>query len=143
MNNFEKIKFDDDKETYGYYKNHKLSNGQTIGIYFFEWILNNNNEYKVLLLIANKKRHIKQFIHNQRDILTNKETGKCGLEGLLWAKTQLLQFENSKCCKDGDIITIFWTNNRRRDIYVHELTKFGYILGYRDSQKCLYKKILK
>lgn len=140
---FSLIKLDRDNDSYGYYKTHKLSNNQTIGIYLFRQENISNNEYYVLVLLANKKKYIKEFINEQRDILSDKETGKCGLEGLLWAKRQLIEFEESRYCKNGDIISIGWTDNRRRDIYKYGLKKYGYIIGNRYGRKCLYKKIVK
>jgi len=140
---FSLIKLDRDNDSYGYYKTHKLSNNQTIGIYLFRQENISNNEYYVLVLLANKKKYIKEFINEQRDILSDKETGKCGLEGLLWAKRQLIEFEESRYCKNGDIISIGWTDNRRRDIYKYGLKKYGYIIGNRYGRRCLYKKIVK
>jgi len=86
MDDFERIKFDGDKHTYGYYKTHKLKNNQTIGIYFWKNEFSKSNDYVILLAIANKKKHLRQLILGEKDILTDHETGKCGLEGLLWAR---------------------------------------------------------
>lgn len=143
IKDFDRIKFDGDNYSYGYYRTEKLSNGQTIAIYLFRYENMRNNEYSVFVAIANKKKHIKQLILGQRDILSDKETGRCGLEGLFWAKRQLLDFENSSYCKSGDIIEIHWTDNRRRNVYEHGLKKYGYVLGNRYGNKCLFKKIVK
>jgi hypothetical protein len=143
MNEFERLKFDGDNHIYGFYKIDKLSNNQTIGIYFWRNEFSDNKEYQVFLAIVNKKKHIRQFLSGEKDILTNKETGKCGLEGLLWGKKQLIEFENSLYCNNGDIICVYWTDNRRRDIYKHRLSKLGYVIGYRELKKCLYKKVNK
>jgi len=62
---------------------------------------------------------------------------------LLWAKRQLIEFEESRYCKNGDIISIGWTDNRRRDVYKYGLKKYGYIIGNRYGRKYLYKKIVK
>jgi len=143
IKDFERIKFDGDNQSYGYFKMDKLSNGQTIAIYLFKYECKSYNEYSVFVAIANKKKHIKQLINEQRDILSNKETGRCGLEGLLWAKKQLLDFENSEFCKNDDVIVIQWTDNRRRNVYEYGLKKYGYTISNRYSHKCLSKKIIK
>jgi len=84
-----------------------------------------------------------QWILGEKDVLSDKETGKCGLEGLIWAKKQLIEFEEFiKENKNEDvIISIYWTDNRRRDVYEKALKKNGYEIGYRHSCKCLYKKV--
>ena len=63
--------------------------------------------------------------------------------GSVWAKNQIIIFEKSDYCKDGDFISIYWTDNRRRDVYEYGLRKLGFIMGFRDGKKCLYKKINK
>lgn len=143
MDEFEKLKFDGGWQTYGYYKTHRLKNNQTIGIYFFKHEFSKYDEHVILLAIANKKKHLRQLILGEKDILTDHETGKCGLEGLIWGKQQIIEFEKSNHCKDGDYITIYWTDNRRRDVYEHGLKKLGFVMGYRESRKCLHKKIIK
>lgn len=143
MDEFEKLKYDNDHRIYGYYKTHKLKNNQTIGIYFWANELSKSVEYAILLAIANKKKHLRQLILGEKDILTDHETGKCGLEGLLWGKNQIIEFEESEYCKDGDTIVIYWTDKRRRDVYEYGLKKLGFVIGYRDGKKCLYKKVYK
>lgn len=143
IKDFERIKFDGDNKSHGYFKTEKLSNGQTIAIYLFRYECKSNDEYSVFVAIANKKKHIKQLIDGQRDILSDKEVGRCGLEGLLWAKRQLLDFEDSEFCRNDDVIIIHWTDNRRRNVYEYGLKKYGYIIGNRYGSKCLSKKIIK
>ena len=48
MDEFEKLKYDGDKHTYGYYKTHKLKNNQTIGIYFWKHEQSKSNDYVIL-----------------------------------------------------------------------------------------------
>ena len=143
MDEFEKLKYDGDYHTYGYFKTHKLKNNQTIGIYFWKHELSKSNDYVILLAIANKKKHLRQLILGEKDILTDHETGKCGLEGLLWAKKQIVEFEKSDCCKDGDFISVYWSDNQRRDVYEYGLRKLGFMMGFRDGKKCLSKKVVK
>jgi len=143
MDEFEKLKYDNDYHTYGYYKTHKLKNNQIIGIYLWKHKFSKSNEYVILLAIANKKKHLRQLILGEKDILTDHETGKCGLEGLLWGKKQIVKFEESDYCNDGDYISVYWTDNRRRDVYEYGLRRLGFVMGYRDGKKCLYKKVEK
>jgi len=143
MDEFEKLKYEGDKHVYGFYKMHKLKNNQTIIICFSKFEFSKCNEYSIFLAIANKKKHIRQFLLEEKDVLMGKETGKCGLEGLLWAKNQIVEFEKSNYCKNSDYISAGWADNRRRDVYEHGLKKLGFVMGYRDGRKCLYKKVVK
>jgi len=143
MKDFEKIRYEGYYGSFGYYKTHKLTNGQTIIICFNKFELSKSNEYSIYLAIANKKKHLRQLILGEKDILTDHETGKCGLEGLLWAKKQIVEFEKFIYCKNGDYISVYWTDNRRRDVYEYGLRKLGFVVGYRDGRKCLSKKIVK
>jgi hypothetical protein len=142
MDEFKRLKSDDDTYSYGYYKIHQLSNNQVIGIFFIKNKLSRNIEYHIALSISNKKKHLFQYIKEEKDVLSGKETGKCGLEGLLWAKKQIIEFENS-ICKPGNIICVRWSDNRRRKVYEYGLKKIGYKIGFRDGSKCLYKIINK
>jgi hypothetical protein len=129
-------------EFYGYFKKHKLSNNQTIAIFFMKEIEMGITEFHVLLAIANKRKYIKQWLMGERDVFGEKTTGTCGLEGLLWAKRQLIAFENFiKTRYKHVIIVVNWLDNRRRKVYEYGLGKIGYRMGYRHSQKCLFKKI--
>jgi len=58
-------------------------------------------------------------------------------------KNQIVEFEKSVYCKDGDFISVYWTDNRRRDVYEHGLKKLGFVMGFRDGRKCLSKKVVK
>lgn len=144
MNEFKRLKFDN--IFYGYYETSKLSNNQTISIFFLLEEQARADEYNVVLAIANKKKHIKEWITGERDLFEEKTTGRCGLEGLIWAKRKIIEFEEfignryRKGSKET-IITVQWTNNRRRNVYEKGLKKLDYQIGYRDKQKCLFKRI--
>lgn len=142
MDKFERLKIDGERYD-AYFKTHKLKNNQTIFICFSQFEFSKCTEYSVFLVIANKKKHIKQCILQEKDVFFDKETGKCGLEGLLWAKQQIIEFEESDICRNGDVITIGWADNRRRNVYEYGLKKLGFIMGYREGCKCLIKKIVK
>lgn len=122
-----------------FYKIDKLSNGQTIGIFFYRNDYNKRYMYYIYLVIANKKKYIWQSVMGQRDVVSFKETGRCGLEGLLWAKQQIIDFESSDHMHLGDMICVSWLDNRRRNAYIYGLTKIGYKVGHIDNKKCLYK----
>lgn len=143
MVNFETLKKYGYKYDDGYYNTKKLSNGQTAAIFFFKEKLKRCTEYSIAFAIANKKKHITQWVLGERDILSDKETGNCGLEGLIWAKKQLVEFEKFiKENKNGNVvISIYWTDNRRRNVYEKVLKKLGYQINYRHSCKCLSKKV--
>lgn len=141
----ERLRFDG--VFYGYFAKGTLSNGQTITIFFMEQRTSRGIEYNVALLIANKKKHIREWIMGTRDVLSDKSTGTCGLEGLLWAKRQLSSFEAyiqeryPDNTKRTITMVIYPSDTRRKRVYVHGLKKAGYELGYRFSVQCLYKKI--
>jgi hypothetical protein len=140
MEDFERLRIDG--ECYGYFKKHKLSNNQTIAIFFLEENKMGNREFHVLLAIANKRKYIKQWLMGERDVFGDKTTGTCGLEGLLWAKRQLIDFEEFiKTRYKNVVLVVEWLDKRRRKVYEYGLGKIGYRVGYRNSQKCLFKKI--
>lgn len=132
---------------YGYFTKGTLSNGQAITIFFMEERTSRGIEYNVALLIANKKKHIREWIMGTRDVLSDKSTGKCGLEGLMWAKRRLAEFEVyihdrfPDRTKRSITMVIYPSDTRRKRAYVHGLKKSGYELGYRSSVQCVYKKI--
>ena len=136
----------DDGHFYGYYSTCKLQNNQTVAIYFFRNQASRGYEYNVAFAIANKRKHIKNWLKGEGgDVLSDRSTGKCGLDGLVWAKQQIIEFEkfipSSFHRSEEVIICIGWADNRRRDVYEHYLKRIGYKMGYRDGSKCLFKKI--
>lgn len=131
----------------GYSSYHKLKNGQTIGIFFCKQFDCGQDEFRIALAIARKKKHIREWMDGEVDRLSQHQTGTCGLEGLLWAKQQIQAFEDlilSQFHRYRDpVIRVDWTDNRRRDVYAYGLRKLGFQLGYRDNSKCLFKKLTK
>ena len=108
---------------YQYYDTQKLSNGQTIKIVFDERETTKKFYYNIYLVIMDKKKS--EFN------TTLKQTGRCGLEGLLWAKDKIIEFEEfileKNRCKPI-VIYCYWDDNRRRDVYYRGLKNLGY--GY-------------
>lgn len=129
----------DENNEYLAIKQEQLSNGQIIQIKFQETIYKKKITYNVVLAINNKKKHIYQ----SDEYVT---TGRCGLEGLLWAKKAILDFEkfileDRKDNKMKIYITVMWSDNRRRNTYIRGLRKDGYTISKIDGYKCLLKQI--
>lgn len=76
---------------YGYTARTKFSNRQTGILFLNKEDLNKTVEWNVSFAIANKRKHIQAWL--QGDRVMDNATGTCGLEGLIWAKNGLLEFE--------------------------------------------------
>lgn len=134
---------------YGYYARGLLSNGQVISIFFIQNYTSQGIEFSVLLVIANKKRHIREWLLGIKDVLSDRSTGKCGLEGLLWGKKKLKMFEEylkdnrGRYGKGRKIsIVIYPTDSRRRRVYAFGLKNMGYKIVNRPDGQCLYKQVV-
>lgn len=95
--------------------------------------------------ISNKKKNIRQWFNGETDKLTNNITGKGDLEGLIWAKNKLVEFEETNLPKDCmHRVIVQWDDNRRRDVYTKYLTKkLSYKMTMYEGYKCLMKDIYK
>lgn len=132
------------RDEYGYenfYITDILSNGQSIKIEFEAEDTNNYRYYSIALLIQDKKKQLKNFTHL-------KQTGRCGIEGLIWAKNKIAEFEkmilieNENYCYNNTIIIYCeWDDNRRRNTYERGLKSLGYTFGKAFGKKVLMKKI--
>lgn len=124
-----------DKEGYfNYYNTFKLDSGQTIKIEFQEDETHKKYYYNIYLVISHKR---KQESSNYMKI-----TGKDGLRGLLWAKQNIIEFEQfiSEIRKGYDIIIYCnWDDNRRRNVYEYGLKKLGYRFNIVLGNKALSK----
>lgn len=134
---------------YGFYRREKLSNGQVIGIYFLRRASNHNVEYSTVLAIG-KKKHINSLIFGDGEALLDKTTGKCGLEGLVWAKRRLIEFEKflqerlRYAGRNKDIptyICVYGTDKRRRTLYARRLRDIGYEEQRRHGEHCVCKRV--
>lgn len=148
MEEFDKIRiFAEDEIIHGFYKSKKLSNGQTAMIVFEEQIRTTKKiEYSIIFAISNKKKNIIKWLEGKDDCLSDKSTGKCGIEGLIWAKQQIIDFEKFinerlKYYNQDIILYVWWTDNKRRNVYEKALGKIGYKIAFRYCSKCLIKKI--
>lgn len=124
----------------GYYAKTKFSNGQTGIIVFWKECLNEVIEWNVSFAINNKRKRIKAWLENEESM--DIATGKCGLEGLIWAKNSLLAFEDFiKSDFFNQRIAISWSDNRRKRIYKRYLTKEGYRFIIHYGKEFLIKDI--
>ena len=134
---------------HGYFRREKLSNGQVCALYFLKHNGKHCIEYSVVLAIG-KKKHINALLFGEGESMFDKTTGKCGLEGLLWAKRQLLQFESFlsegirhvKGKHKPIRISIFGTDGRRRRLYARRLANIGYREERRHGSHCVSKEVL-
>jgi hypothetical protein len=115
-----------------------LSNNQLAVIGFLEEQKDKEILYNVSFYISNKRKNI---------IDDSKCTGNCGLEGLIWAKNKILQFENNVIKNEFRIdyrfrkikIIIGWADNRRKRVYMWAMVKHGY--RYNPTEKIIFKTL--
>ncbi len=82
--------------------------------------------------------------HKRKQNVFLKQIGKCGLEGLLWAKNKIIEFEEFIKTKNTDKtikIVCGWDDNRRRNIYERSLSKLGYSFENLFNKKYLVKTV--
>jgi len=109
-----------------YYAKKTLSNNQICYIYFINHDIYNNN-YHVAFAIANKRKEIIRWVSSEKNRIEYHQTGTCGLEGLIWAKDKILEFEMflRERKKDGTI-EIYGADSKRIRVYKYALSKHGY-----------------
>lgn len=135
------IKFIKDDDYSGYHVFGTLTNGQTIYIGFKDSEYYNCISYFVLVAIANKKKHIRNWLNGEMNPIDLKGTGKCGLEGLFWAKKMIKEFEvfiKEKYPNEMVKIEIFWADQKRFRVYKRGLPDYM----YSQSGKYLFKKLV-
>lgn len=141
-NNFLRTCNEEDNFDY-YYKRKKLSNGQFVQIEFQEaYQPSNFVDFNINLVIHSKKKKLNS------DIVENQNTGHVGLEGLLWAKHQIVEFEDYiKSKKDffrneRVFLSVIWSDNRRRNVYERGLRDLGFKFCNAFNMKRLRKEII-
>lgn len=138
---FRKIDYGDKDYTYGYYKKHKLSNGQVCQIYFlWDYEECSKTIYQISFVVANNFEEIKygwDTYGESNNLFYKKQTGKCGLEALIWAKKQIIKFENFIKTKPNTMLVCKWANDKRKNAYVYGLSKIGF--EYDKEKDYLYK----
>lgn len=122
-----------------------LSNGQFIEIFFRE--MNDNPLSKKLIYNAELIISDKNKSANWGE-LDGTSSGSSGIEGLLWAKKALLEFEKflESSIKDRPrqkqkSIVIYGSNSKRRRVYNRYLKRLGYIPTRLDGSLCMRKVI--
>lgn len=138
--------FERDYDRGMFYTYHKLSNGQTAFMGFFEcgWE-EHQNYFSVCLAIANKKKQIKKWLNEQKGSnITLQSTGKTGLESFFWARKTILEFENfilDYYPKNEIRIYIEGEDRRRYKSYKSALEKYGYKEILIENKFVLMKKL--
>ena len=117
-----------DEEMWYEYKD--LKNGQVCGIGFEKCDEDNRILWNVCFAIGNSKKQVRGYITGKDTYnLTLQSTGRCGLDGLIWAKDKILEFETlivpNKLKKNK--IIIGGENSKRFHVYEKGLKRFGYI----------------
>lgn len=116
-------------ESEGYYRRHRLSNGQFCQIAFYRYEYSRSTEYYVAFAVADKKKHLNGwFDQTKYDRISGKCTGRCGIEALAWARDMLLEFEDWVYIdKNEDTkIVVEGADSRRFRMYEKALSKYGY-----------------
>lgn len=111
----------DDYGYINYYRTTMLPSGQTARIEFNESCTSKGYYFSIWLVLSDKRKGTANTYL--------KSTGKDGLKGLLWAKQNVIDFEEFiKEELDGYTVTIYtqWDDNRRRDTYHRGLSRLGY-----------------
>lgn len=133
-----------------YCSTHKLSNGQICEIRFYYWEYKNFDEFYIGFAVANKKKQLAKFFSDDSDArcIDLKSTGTCGLEALLWARQQIVEFEQLVADwykEDGNTrpirITVQADDNRRFRVYRRGLQKLGYTETMTDCGRAMVKII--
>jgi hypothetical protein len=96
--------------------------------------------YSVGFAIANKRKQIRNWLDEKPNNLELHYTGRCGIEGLVWAKKQLKEFEMFTLDKYPHKlirIEIEGTNSKRMRVYRKALKDYK----YSQSESIIYKKI--
>ena len=127
--NNSEISFTWDKESGGYYKRHKLSNGQFCQIAFYRWNGSRSTEYHVAFAVADKKKNLNGWFNQTKDDnLTLRATGRCGVEALFWARDMLLEFEKYIFLREIEDtkIVVQGEDSRRFRLYERALSRYGY-----------------
>jgi hypothetical protein len=129
---FEHIKNEDGYYFYSFKE--KLSNNQTLEMEFWE----EDKKYIVVSASVYSKR---KYVNSEY-----KTYGKVGIESLLLAKLAIKLFiEFLVEQKLSKKIIIFWSDNRRRNVYYRGLKelgfKFEYLSGNNYCFKCLTKDV--
>ena len=148
MKSFERI-IDKDSGCRFYRKRDKLSNGQFCQIEFSEEYMpiDSRINYYVGFAIANKKKELNKWFDGKDSSINCKTTGKCGLEGLLWAKECIKEFEEYIWeiyggYEGGIYIIVTGEDKRRYRVYERGLRDLGFEKWNRFGEWVLGKRVV-
>lgn len=122
---------------YEWFTRKKLSNGKTAMVSFlrFDTAGGHFPYYYVALAIVHKRKHA---IND--DVFDNRITGDGGLEGLVFAKQALIDFEE-RFSLPQFAIAVAGSDGRRQRAYERYLTRLGYRKERVDGQLVMVKRI--
>ena len=119
----------------------KLDNGYFALISFSDD--ENTGVYDVCFGVAKNKLALDAYVLGGEcaKTLDDTSTGQCGVQGLAWARTRILDFIIDALPVGGGV-SVYWANSKRRRAYTHALTKIGFRECSRDGHPVLfYRKI--
>lgn len=130
-------KRNENRDNYDYYLfREKLSNNQTLEMKFYD-----EEDYSIFYVSA------RVYSKRKRKDSDYETTGKVGIESLLLAKLAIklfIEFLKEQNIKNKKIV-IYWSDNRRRNIYYRGLKglgfKFEYLNGCGSMMKFLTKDV--
>jgi len=117
----------------------KLNNGFFSMISFYPI---SHKTYFVSFGVSNKKEALNNYVlgWDSKYTLYDESSYTNGVQGLLWARKMICDFICEVLPVGGSIV-VFWSDKRRKNIYVKSLSKLGFGLCRRDGKMCLlYKK---
>lgn len=128
------------------HKVHKrLSNGQTASIYFR---LDRNQRFTdgyyydcwyVAFVVGDHRSLNNRWWAGHSKLYDDKSTGRCGVEGLMWAKKELLAFMDARSSDVYQWVVLDPTDDRRGRAY-SRLKKDGFLPGVYDEANVLMKR---
>lgn len=118
-----------DKELDSYYEYHKLENGQTALFALSQYRYDKHRDLYVIFGISDKKKYLRQwFKESGSGDFDTKVTGKCGVEGLLWAYNKIeesIEYFQKDFLWYYNII-VCASDRRRFIVYEHFLKRLGF-----------------
>jgi hypothetical protein len=139
-------------KSYKYSVSKTLSNGQIAKIFIKKEICqckadNRPIIWKIGFIIENSRKTCNNWYSKGRVLKKVQQTGKCGLEGLLFAKNCLILLEDLLIrlnkynkSKKKNFIVIYWSDEKRHKAYKRLLVN-GYIEGHYNNAPCIFKEI--
>lgn len=119
-----------DYDACAYYDHTLLSNKQTAGIAFYQHDTDKAISWYVTFAIADKRKRVLDYLSERGcGKIELKQTGRCGVEGLVWAKSKILEFANFISTNNNkkNKIIVQGSDNRRFRIYERYLSRNGFV----------------